>query len=136
LISGTPYSDESGKIVGTVGIHYDITKRKLLSEQLKIAKEQAVKAQLAEKQFLANMSHEIRTPLNAIIGMSHLMIDTRLDEEQREYLSILSNSANMLKNLISDILDMSKIDAGTLELQSKIFNMSEDIENLVKTFIV
>ncbi len=134
LISGTPYSDESGKIVGTVGIHYDITKRKLLSEQLKIAKEQAVKAQLAEKQFLANMSHEIRTPLNAIIGMSHLMIDTRLDEEQREYLSILSNSANMLKNLISDILDMSKIDAGTLELQSKIFNMSEDIENLVKTF--
>ena len=134
LISGAPFYDEKGNVAGSLGIHYDITERKNLEFELHKARDRAQKAQNAEKQFLANMSHEIRTPLNAIIGMGHLLQDTSLNQEQEEYLNILSSSASMLKNLISDILDMSKIDAGTLERQDKEFDLGADLENLVSTF--
>ncbi len=113
----------------------DISKQKVLKDQLELAREAAVKAQKAEKQFLANMSHEIRTPLNAIIGMSHLISDTPLSEEQNEYVDILISSTGILKNLISDILDMSKIDAGTLVLQDKTFSIEKDVSSLVRSFL-
>lgn len=135
LISGTPFYNEIGEIIGSVGIHYDITAEKKLTAELELARQAAVKAQKAEKQFLANMSHEIRTPLNAIIGMSHLVGDTKLDDEQSEYIDILKSSASNLKNLISDILDMSKIDAGTLVIQAKEFNLEKDIKSLVQSFL-
>lgn len=135
LISGTPFYNEVGEVIGSLGIHYDITAEKILTAELELARQAAVKAQKAEKQFLANMSHEIRTPLNAIIGMSHLIGDTPLDEEQTEYIDILKNSAGNLKNLISDILDMSKIDAGTLVLQEKEFNLEKDVKSLVQSFL-
>ena len=113
----------------------DISKQKILKDELELARQAAVKAQKAEKQFLANMSHEIRTPLNAIIGMSHLINDTPLSEEQGEYVDILISSTGILKNLISDILDMSKIDAGTLVLQEKEFSIEKDIKSLVRSFL-
>ncbi|MBT8232248.1 MAG: response regulator, partial [Bacteroidia bacterium] len=116
-----------------IGVHYDITDRKKLSRELEIAKEKAVKAQMAEKQFLANMSHEIRTPLNAIIGMSHLLGDTKLGSDQKEYLDILTSSTTILKNLISDILDISKIDAGTIEVNEESFDIDKLSELLINT---
>ncbi|SEP79285.1 PAS domain S-box protein [Neolewinella agarilytica] len=119
LVSGAPFYNEKGQVVGSIGLHYDITSRKELEHDLKMAKDVAEKAQQAEKQFLASMSHEIRTPLNAIIGMTHLLADTRLESDQQEYLEVLSNSASLLRNLISDILDISKIDADTIEIQEK-----------------
>ena len=123
LISGVPISDEHGTLVGSMGIHYDLTDRKLLEQELATAKQIAEEARQAEKQFLANMSHEIRTPLNAIIGMSHLLFDTQPSRQQREYIDILKTSADFLHSLISDLLDMTKIEAGRVEVHPRPFDL-------------
>ncbi len=123
IISGAPIFDDNGQLIGSMGIHYDITERKKLEEELEKAKKLAEEASQAEKQFLANMSHEIRTPLNAIIGMTHLLFDTRPNKQQYEYLDILKNSADFLLGLISDLLDMAKIDSGKIETDSKPFDL-------------
>ncbi len=123
IVSGAPILDENGVLVGSMGIHYDITERKELEQELELAKQIAEDARQAEKQFLANMSHEIRTPLNAIIGMTHLLFDTRPNAQQYEYLDILKTSADFLLSLISDLLDMAKIEAGRIEVQNHPFDL-------------
>ncbi len=133
LISGVPIFDISGNVTGALGIHYDISNQKKLQHELEFARQKAEAAQEAEKQFLANMSHEIRTPLNAIIGMSHLLHDTSPSEEQKEYLTILKNSAEMLRMLISDVLDISKIRSGKLEIQQKEFDVVGMVRSLAKS---
>ncbi len=134
LISGGPVFDYDGNVVGSVGIHYDITEQKQFQEELAKAKNLAEKAQEAEKQFLSNMSHEIRTPLNAIIGMTNLLYDTKPTNEQIDYLDTLNSSANFLLSLISDILDIAKIESGKIELHPKPFNLSANLNTLRKTF--
>jgi len=134
LISGAPIYDENGNLKGSIGIHYDLTERKTLEEKLALAKQIAEEARQTEQQFLANMSHEIRTPLNAIIGMSHLLYDTRPNSEQKEYIDILNNSANFLHSLISNILDMAKIEAGKIELNNRPFDLGGMVSTLQKTF--
>ncbi|MBT8190629.1 MAG: PAS domain S-box protein [Bacteroidia bacterium] len=136
LISGSPFYDHVGKFKGTLGIHYDISDRKRLEDELIKARELAEKAQQAEQEYLANMSHEIRTPLNAITGMIHLLDETPLNNEQKEYIEILGSSSNILLSLISDILDISKIDAGTLEVKAKRFDMKNIAENLIRTYSI
>lgn len=134
MISGAPFYDEHGNVAGSIGIHYDITDRKNLEEELIQAKKKAEAAQEAEKLFLASMSHEIRTPLNAIIGMSHLMNETTLDKTQKDYLQILQSSANILQHLISDILDISKIDSSSFELNINSLNLHELCTSLLRSF--
>ena len=123
LVSGVPISDEHGALVGSMGIHYDLNERKLLEQELATAREITEEARQAEKQFLANMSHEIRTPLNAIIGMSHLLFDTQPSRQQREYIDVLKTSADFLHSLISDLLDMTKIEAGRVEVHPRPFDL-------------
>lgn len=123
IISGTPIIDEYGKTVGSIGIHYDITDRKKLEYELKQAKQVAEEASQAEKQFLANMSHEIRTPLNAIIGMTHLLFDTRPSQQQKEYLDVLKNTADFLYGLIANLLDMARLEDGKVEVKKKPFDL-------------
>jgi len=134
LISGTPVYDHEGKRTGSIGIHYDLSKQKNLQEGLIEATRKAEEAQEAEKQFLANMSHEIRTPLNAIIGMTHLLYDTEPTADQQSYLDVLRNSSQILRSLINDLLDLSKIRAGKMEVNQKEFDLTGVVRTIQKTF--
>lgn len=103
---------------------------RIMMEDLKHAKEEAEKADELKSRFLANMSHEIRTPMNAIIGMAQLVRDTPLNEEQKEYVEIILNSAESLLTLLNDILDFSKISAGQLEIEHTEFDLCDLVEKV------
>lgn len=118
-LSVTTLRDKKGKISGYLGIATDISRQKKEQRELIEAKEQAVAASVAKSDFLANMSHEIRTPLNGVIGFVDLLMKTRLNETQQQYMAIVQQSANSLLDLINDILDFSKIEAGKLEVESE-----------------
>ena len=134
LISGAPIKDNAGKITGSIGVHYDLTARKQLETELAEAKHVAEHARLAERQFLANMSHEIRTPMNAVIGMTHLLYETKPTPLQKEYLDSLRFSADSLMGIIDNVLDLSKIEAGELEFEEKGFNLEQLLKSLQRTF--
>ena len=140
---GTPYNikvacnplrDEDGEVTGFMAIESDITERVKNKEALIRAKLVAEKAKDAEKAFLANMSHEIRTPMNAIIGMTSLLADTPLNEEQIEYVTNLDLSSKFLLSLISDVLDLAKIEAGRVELKQEDFNLKALLKNVQSSF--
>ena len=116
------------------GFIRDITERKQAEQDLISAKQTAEQAQLAEQQFLANMSHEIRTPMNAVIGMTHLLYETSPTDAQKEYLDSLRFSADSLMGIISNILDLSKIEANELEFEQRTFNLVELLKSLQQTF--
>ncbi|WP_442510230.1 response regulator [Novipirellula sp. SH528] len=128
-----PFRDESGKIIGTFGISRDITELTKSQQELREARDVATKANEAKSNFLANMSHEIRTPMNAIIGMSELLSQSDLTPEQRDYNSLVRDSADSLLRLLNEILDFSKIEANKLELESIPFATRDVIEKAGQT---
>ncbi|MBK7098098.1 MAG: hypothetical protein IPH58_06760 [Sphingobacteriales bacterium] len=105
-----------------------------LIESLKIAEAAALKSKNAKEEFLANMSHELRTPLNALIGFGNLLNETNLDEKQTEYVKIIRSGNNNLLNIVNDVLDLSKIEAGKLELKKEPFYLEELFKNLELLF--
>ena len=116
----------------TEQLQEEIRERKLMSEELQVAKEIAIKESRAKSIFLANMSHEIRTPMNGVIGMTNILMETQLTDEQKEYLEIIEISGNNLLSIINDILDFSKIEAGQVELENVAFNLRQNLEEVVK----
>jgi len=116
----------------TEQLQQEVRERKLMSDELQIAKEIAVKESRAKSIFLANMSHEIRTPMNGVIGMTNILKETQLTDEQKEYLEIIEISGTNLLSIINDILDFSKIEAGQVELENIAFNLRHNLEEVVK----
>ena len=135
-LSITPVFDEDGVLSRWICIFSDITRRREAQAALERAREAAEAASRAKSEFLANMSHEIRTPMNAFIGMTELALLTELTAEQREYLGIAKESAESLLRLLNDILDLSKIEAGKIEIDYVEFDLPELIEDTMKALSV
>jgi PAS domain S-box-containing protein len=155
LFNGSVYKDEKGIVIGVVVVARDITDHKRIERELLIAKEHAELAtkiaeeaqskaeeatQIAEnaviskQQFLSNMSHEIRTPMNSIIGFTKVMLKTELTEKQREYLTAIKMSGDVLTVLIDDILDLAKVDAGKMMFEHKPFRITGSISAMIQLF--
>lgn len=136
FVQAIPVTDDSGKIIGILGTFRDITERKAI-EKLLQEKQVAEIANRTKSEFLANMSHELRTPLNSIIGFSDLLCDQiygKLNEKQLKYANNISKSGKHLLNLINDILDLSKVEAGKMELDYREFELTDRL-NSVKSLL-
>ncbi|MDZ8118528.1 ATP-binding protein [Pontiella agarivorans] len=119
-----PLKSPDGTVVGTFGISRDITAKKTM-EQERAARKKAEKTTEAKTIFLANMSHEMRTPLSAIVGVGDLLVDTLLDAEQKDYVGTIESSSEALLDIVNSVLDLSKIEAGKLNLEAVPFNVRE-----------
>ena len=127
--------DKNGKVKYLLGISEDITAKKETERELITAKEQAEQSDRLKSAFLANMSHEIRTPMNGILGFADLLKQPDLsDEKQQKYIGIIQKSGTRMLNIINDIVDISKIEAGLMQVDIKDSNINEQIEYIYTFF--
>ncbi|MBZ9652980.1 PAS domain S-box protein [Psychroflexus montanilacus] len=134
VINGLIHFDKNGKRI-VISTLQDVTEQKRIEKKLKNSKTEAVKASQAKSEFVANMSHEIRTPLNGVIGFSDLLMKTPLNEVQHQYMKTVFQSANILLDLINDVLDFSKIESGKLQLdtaKTSLLSIVEEVADLTK----
>ena len=134
-VSLSPIYDNKGNIVGASKIVRDITLNKQLEKELVAAKQSAEAASRCKSEFLANMSHEIRTPMNAVIGLTRLVMETELSLKQQDYLSKIQNASQALLIILNDILDLSKIEAGRLDIEQIEFDPTVMLQSVCDLFI-
>jgi len=132
LISGAPRYDDNGEKVGSIGIHLDITAQKKQESELIDARKHAEHLARTQEIFLANMSHEIRTPMNAIIGMSTQLAKTNLLPQQQFFLEVIHAASENLLVIINDILDLSKIEAGKLNIENIGFEIRKSAKRVIQ----
>ncbi|MGD9948155.1 MAG: ATP-binding protein [Desulfobulbus sp.] len=135
-VHGYPIHDERGELIQVIEYSMDITEKKQTANELILAKLAAEEASAAKGAFLAQMSHEIRTPMNAIMGMSYLALQTALSSKQHDYISKVHHSATHLLRILNDILDISKIEAGRMQIVPAPFLLRDCIEEVLSTFQV
>ena len=131
--SGAPIQTEDGTLLGVVLVFRDIRGRRQTEEQLRLAKEAAESASRAKSEFLAHMSHEIRTPLSAIIGLAEVLEPRLREEQNRQFVSLIHESARSMLSLLGDILDLSRIESGKVELHPAPFELHRMLEKLVES---
>jgi PAS domain S-box-containing protein len=129
----TPVVDETGTASRIIMVDTDISEKKKIERELIKAKEKAEAAAITKQQFLANMSHEIRTPINAIMGIMHMLENTNQTETRKKYMQLVNNASNNLLNIINDILDISKLEAGKIIIEKINFNIHDLILNIRKS---
>jgi PAS domain S-box-containing protein len=132
LISGAPNTNDQGEIIGSIGIHLDITDQKRLETELEKALLAAREASEAKEAFLANMSHEIRTPLNGIIGMVRALSKEDLSVRQKSFVDSAAKASQHLLSIINNILDINKIEAGELQIEHNHFNLHEVLRDIAQ----
>ena len=131
LVTSKAMLDDDGAIAGWVGTLADITAEAGAEAAMAEARDEATEASRLKSDFLANMSHEIRTPMNGVIGMTDLLLETELDDHQRDYAQTVRNSGEALLTIINDILDFSKIEAGKLEVEDIEFSVQTVVDDVV-----
>ena len=132
---GATNFDISGNIIEMIGTIQDITERKFFEYELKLAKEHAEESDRLKSAFLANMSHEIRTPMNGILGFAGLLKEPKLTgEEQQEYISIIEQSGERMLNIINDIINISKVESGQMQVSISRTNVNEQVEYIYTFF--
>ena len=136
LFSASLMQARAGIAPGIVCVALDITERKKTEEILEKSRREAVAASRAKSEFLANMSHEIRTPMNGVLGMIDLLIHTKLSAEQKGFADTAYTSAKAMLSLLNDILDLSKIEAGKLEIEYIEFDLREKLKEVIDLFSV
>ena len=134
LAQGNPSMGDNNEFLGFVGSSVDITERKQAEEELTKANIAAENATKSKQQFLSNMSHEIRTPLNSIIGFANVLLKTKLDVEQKEFLQAIKTSGKSLNLLIDDILDLAKVDTGKMTFEKQPFEIRPLISSVLHSF--
>ncbi|MDX1963687.1 MAG: ATP-binding protein [Pirellulales bacterium] len=130
----SPLRDEQGNVTHYVGIQSDVTERKSIEDTLRLAQAQAQSANEAKSAFLANMSHEIRTPLTAVLGCADTLYPRLTDDEQREMVQMIRNQGQLLLGILNDVLDLSKIEAGKLEVNRVPCSLLQTIEDVHSLF--
>lgn len=136
LVSAAPRLSDDGEILGSIGIHWDVTHMKELEFQLTESRKKAEDSSRAKAMFLANMSHEIRTPLNGIVSMAEQLSKSGLNKDQSRFVDIMTSASSTLLAIINDVLDISKIEAGKFSVETIPFDFTKSAEDALSIFKV